>query len=58
MSVYVAKCQKCGRIIAAAVDCTHAADDVADMVRQGYVVERVEGPVSLGGLCEHVQEQA
>lgn len=55
MSVFVAKCKECGHILAAAVDCPEAADDVGDMIRAGYVVERVDGPVSIGGTCEHVR---
>ncbi len=55
MSVYVGKCKECGRILATAIDDPLAADDVANMVRAGYVIERADGPITIGGVCEHVK---
>lgn len=58
MAVYIGKLKACGCVIAAVFDDPHrrkrTARDIGEMVMAGYIVEWVEGPVSIGG-CPHEQ---
>lgn len=53
--VFVGYDKECGCLLAAVVDKLSCAWDVMEMVRLGYRVEIVDGPVTIGG---HVCKEA
>lgn len=64
INTYIAKVKECGCVVAACVDrpeyAKSTAKDVADWIKRGLVVERIQisesNPLSIG-RCKHRSEQ-